>query len=244
MTTESCNQFNRDEADSLLARLNQHASEANRAQMTRTAPTALVIHGVRMPILRKIAREWRREHSETAFADVVGVAEGLWGGESLEERVMAMLLLEEFRRGVPGLTAAHFDRWRVGIDNWVVGDNLAWLLALWVVGDLGHRTDYLWGLIADEDVWSRRLAVAATVRLNRESDDPSLPDLTLALVDRVRAERHPMVTKAVSWALRELTKAHREALVAYLDANRDVLASHVVREVENKLRTGLKSGKT
>ena len=41
-----------------------------------------------------------------------------------------------------------------------------------------------------------------------------------------------MITKAVSWALREMTKKHPDQVAAY-----------VVREVSNKLRTGLKSGK-
>ncbi len=53
-----------------------------------------------------------------------------------------------------------------------------------------------------------------------------------------------MITKAVSWALREMTKSHPGQVAAYLEENRKALAAHVVREVNNKLRTGLKSGKT
>jgi hypothetical protein len=36
---------------------------------------------------------------------------------------------------------------------------------------------------------------------------------------------------------------HWDAVAVYVEENRGVLASHVVREVENKLRTGLKSGR-
>ncbi len=87
------------------------------------------------------------------------------------------------------------------------------------------------------------MALVATVRMNREAADPGILDLTLRLVDRVKEERHPMITKAVSWVLRGLTKHHRDRAAAYLEENRDVLAAHVVREVNNKLRTGLKSGR-
>jgi 3-methyladenine DNA glycosylase AlkD len=52
-----------------------------------------------------------------------------------------------------------------------------------------------------------------------------------------------MITKVVSWVLRELTRTHRDRVAAYLEENQDVLAGHVAREVNNKLRTGLKSGK-
>jgi 3-methyladenine DNA glycosylase AlkD len=52
-----------------------------------------------------------------------------------------------------------------------------------------------------------------------------------------------MITKAISWTLRELAKKHADQVAAYLEENRQVLAGHVVREVSNKLRTGLKGGK-
>jgi 3-methyladenine DNA glycosylase AlkD len=51
-----------------------------------------------------------------------------------------------------------------------------------------------------------------------------------------------MITKAVSWVLREMTKSHPDQVAAYLKENREVLAAHVVREVNNKLCTGLKRG--
>ena len=63
-------------------------------------------------------------------------------------------------------------------------------------------------------------------------------------MNRVKDERHPMITKAVSWALRELTKTHRDNVAGYVEKNRDILAPHITREVSNKLKTGLKSGKT
>jgi 3-methyladenine DNA glycosylase AlkD len=122
-------------------------------------------------------------------------------------------------------------------------DGLGWVLAFWMLGDPDTRLGYLEELISDEDVWSRRLALVATTSINRGHTGYTIPDLTLDLVDRAKDERHPMITKAVSWALREMTKSHPDRVVAYLEANRGVLAVHVVREINNKLRTGLKSGK-
>ena len=86
------------------------------------------------------------------------------------------------------------------------------------------------------------MALVATAWLNRGYQGFSAPDLTLGLVDRVKDERDPMITKAVSWALRGMIKMYPDRVHAYLQENRDVLAGHVVREVDNKLRTGLKSG--
>ena len=50
-----------------------------------------------------------------------------------------------------------------------------------------------------------------------------------------------MVVKALSWALRELGKKHPEKARKFLADHRRDLAARVIREVENKLTTGLKN---
>lgn len=231
------------EARSLLDQIMGRADPRHRESTGAVVRTEQVVYGVRVPHLRQIAREWQRDHKQIECEDLVALMELLWNGQSLEERVLATLLLERYKHLILNLTRTHFDRWRRGLDNWALTDGLGWVLALWILGDTDVRLTYLRGLVADEDVWSRRLALVATVRMNREAADLDILDHTLGLVDQVKEERHPMVTKAVSWVLRELTKRHRDRATAYLEENRDVLAPHVVREVNNKLRTGLKSGK-
>jgi hypothetical protein len=65
-------------------------------------------------------------------------------------------------------------------------DGLGWVLAFWLLGDPDTRLGYLRELIADEDVWSRRLALVATATINRGHTSFTIPDLTLELVDRVK----------------------------------------------------------
>ena len=152
-------------------------------------------------------------------------------------------LLERYKRHIPRLAWDHFNRWRRLLDNWEVTDGLATaVFGPWIIADPANRQSHLEDLIADQDVWSRRLALVATVPMNR-SAKTGRPDLTFELIEQVKAERHPMITKAVSWALRTMIKIWPERVTAYLEANRDTLAGHVAREVDNKLTTGLKSGK-
>lgn len=231
------------EAAYLLGQIKQQADPTDRKSTDKFAPTTLVVYGVKVPKLRKIAKAWCRAHKEVTRKDLFALVEALWAGGSREEREVAFYLLEHYSHWVPDLPKAHFERWRRDLDSWVESDGLGWALALWLMGDPDTRMDYLWDLIADEDVWSRRLALVPLARINRGKIGDTFPDLTLQLLDRVKEERHPMITKAVSWVLRELTRTHQDRVAAYLEENRDVLASHVAREVRNKLRTGLKSGK-
>lgn len=66
---------------------------------------------------------------------------------------------------------------------------------------------------------------------------------TLAVCELLLHDRDDMVTKALSWALRELIVHDRTAVEAFLAAHDDRLAAHVKREVRSKLSTGLKNAR-
>jgi 3-methyladenine DNA glycosylase AlkD len=228
----------------LLDQIRQHADPEYQAGSMMVTRTQLNVYGVRVPHLRQIARDWQRAHKDISREDLMALVESMWDGESQEERALAMELLGCYPCRIPDLTWDHFERWRRGLDNWGLTDGLGTaILGPWLLAAPDTRLDHLGELIVDEDVWSRRLALVATVPINRGHTGFTTPVLTLKLIDRVKAERHPMITKAVSWALREMVKKHPDQVAAYLEDNREILAAHVVREVNNKLRTGLKSGK-
>ena len=54
-------------------------------------------------------------------------------------------------------------------------------------------------------------------------------------------DRDDMVVKALSWALRELAKRDPKPVVAFIEQFGERLAARVIREVQNKLNTGLKN---
>jgi len=52
-----------------------------------------------------------------------------------------------------------------------------------------------------------------------------------------------MVVKGLSWALRELAKREPAIVRDFLSENKNRIAARVIREVGNKLETGLKNPK-
>jgi len=64
---------------------------------------------------------------------------------------------------------------------------------------------------------------------------------TVAVCRTLVGDRDDMVVKAMSWALRELAKRDPSAARRFLTAHRKELAARVLREVGNKLATGLKN---
>lgn len=97
-------------------------------------------------------------------------------------------------------------------------------------------------LLKSDNFWDRRVAEVSTVALNLKSrggtgDTPR----TIAVCEQVVDDPHDMIPKALSWALRELSKRDPEAVRLFLDQYGKRLAYRVVREVNHKLDFGTKN---
>ena len=232
------------EKTNLLQEMEAQADPHYEAVIRRSIPSSLEVHGLRVFEIRKIVRAWRREHKDADLDDLLLLVEALWAGPSREERLVALELLQHYPDSIPQITWEHFDRWRRDLDSWELTDVLGLsVLGVWVAADQDHRAQRLWDLIADEDVWSRRLGLVGGIGLHRTLQTVESASLSLEMVDQVKEDRHPVITKAVSWTLRALSTRHPQEVLAYLEATEDALARHVVREVTNKLTTGRKDGR-
>jgi 3-methyladenine DNA glycosylase AlkD len=127
-----------------------------------------------------------------------------------------------------------------GIDNWASVDCFGLYLAgpTWAQGRVSDRT--ITGWARSEDRWWRRAALVSTVALSRRGTARDVAKVT-RVCRMLARDRDDMVVKAVSWALRELAKKHPQPARSFLEEHRPKLAARVIREVENKLATGLKT---
>lgn len=110
----------------------------------------------------------------------------------------------------------------------------------WRVGRLKDSHIHRWA--RSKDRWWRRAALVSTVALNRKSiggtgDVPRTLDVCRMLV----GDADDMVVKALFWALRELIRHDASAVRRFLVTHEGALARRVVREVNNKLCTGVKN---
>jgi 3-methyladenine DNA glycosylase AlkD len=93
-----------------------------------------------------------------------------------------------------------------------------------------------------KDRWWRRAAVVCTVALNNKARGGNGDTKrSLMICKMLTDDRDDMVVKALSWALRELSKRDPGSVNEFLQEHRETLAARVVREVKNKLSTGLKN---
>ncbi len=128
------------------------------------------------------------------------------------------------------------------MDNWATVDVFCVYVGgqLWRMGTIPDDTIFEWA--RSEDRWRRRTAVVCTVPLNQKSSGGTGdPERTLAVCKMVAADKDDKVAKALSWALRELTKVDTAPVEKFLKEHETVLPAIVKREVRRKIDTGRKN---
>ena len=191
--------------------------------------------------LRALRCEVSREIRDRGARDVLALAQALLAGPT--ERFIAYELVQKHPEAAAALGQRELERLGKGMSSWVEVDCFAVYLAgpSWRNGQVGDSLIRRW--TRSKDRWWRRAALVSTVPLNmRSRGGAGDASRTLAVCRLLLDDRDDMVVKALSWALRELAKRDPASVRRFLAQHESQLAPRVLREVRNKLRTGLKSG--
>lgn len=202
-----------------------------RAQKDRTART---LHALR--------RRWSERLAETDGRDVIRIAVLLVELDEPACRFMGCALVHHHREAAETLRPTIIERLGKGVHSWGDVDVFAGYVAgpAWRMGRLTDSHIERWA--RSKDRWWRRAALVSTVPLNRKSlGGTGDARRTLAICRLLAGDRDDMVVKGLSWALRELVRHDAKAVRRFLSTHKSDLAARVVREVNNKLSTGLKN---
>jgi 3-methyladenine DNA glycosylase AlkD len=205
-------------------------------------PTKMQVLGVKVPDLRPISNEIYERLKTSEPEAVIDFAMILVDGGVLECRQVGYEVLARHKKAMATLTTDLVEKLGEGIDNWVSTDVFAGLVAgpVWREGQIPDEVVRSWA--CSDDRWWRRAAVVCTVALNQKArgghGDSSR---TLDICTLVAADKDEMVAKALSWALRELSKRDSAAVIEFLEEYDSVLPARVKREVNRKINTGKKN---
>jgi len=197
-----------------------------------------------VPVLRELRREASRRLRAVPGDAVLRIALALLEEPRVCPRWFAYELVHHHKAALGGLSAARLNKLAKGLADWHEVDpfGLYLLGPTWREGLVSDA--FIAGWTRSKDRWRRRSALVATVALNNAARGGG-GDVarTLAICERLLDDRDDMVVKALSWALRALAVRNPAAVASYLEAHGNRVPSRARREVGNKLRTGLKSGR-
>ena len=192
--------------------------------------------------LRAIRREFSRRLRDAPPDYLIELALGLVDAGRLEHRVVAYELLHYHPTALAHVNARLLKRLGQGLASWGAVDCYASYISGPVWRERHVRGSLICSWARSRDRWWRRAALVSTVPLNiKARGGRGDAHRTLRICRMLDRDRDPMVAKALSWALRALATRDRTAVRKYLASRGNGLPALVLREVRNKLTTGVKN---
>jgi 3-methyladenine DNA glycosylase AlkD len=191
--------------------------------------------------IRSVRRKFSRQLAKSEPEKIIEIAQRILRHPGIP-RFVAYELIQHHKPALQSLTAVTLEELGTGNDTWDKVDSFACYLSgpVWRERQVPDELIERWA--RSRDRWWRRTAVVSTVPLNNKArGGRGDAERTLLICRMLVEDRDDMVVKAVSWALRELSKSDSGSVKKFLEENASALAPRVIREVKNKLQTGLKN---
>lgn len=176
--------------ETLLAHLQSLANPENAAGMARFGVTTDHALGISMPVLRGIAKEYRKKHN---------LAAQLWASEIHEARILACLIDDPQQ-----VTEAQLEAWVQDFDSWDVCDQCC--------GQLFDKTTWAydkaveWTMREEEFVKRAGFVMMTQLAVHDKKAPDSAFEPFLPIIKREATDERNFVKKAVNWALRQIGK--------------------------------------
>ena len=193
-------------------------------------------HGWYTARLRTAAVLFRRRiRKEFSLNVLLQVADKLFAGRVLEEKIFAVFLLEKLTEEFGDAEFRLFESWLPRISSWADHDSLVHYLVAPMVAAQPERIGRVFRWAKSPDRWHRRAACVALIQGTRRrmfsSEIKHLSNLLLSDDD-------DMVQKGLGWLLRETAKADAKRTVPYLMRIREQAPRLVLRTACETLPAG------
>jgi 3-methyladenine DNA glycosylase AlkD len=184
--------------------------------------------------VRRCRREILREHD---FDFLVRVADKLFSGTVLEEKIAAAFLLENMDAQFGDREFRMFESWLDRINSWADHDALVHDLIAPMLAAKPARVKAVFRWAKSPKRWHRRAACVALIRGTRAT--MFFPEI-VKLSDSLLADDDDMVQKGLGWLLRETAKYDAKRTVPYLIKIRGRAPRLVLRTASETLPSSVK----
>jgi 3-methyladenine DNA glycosylase AlkD len=201
-------------ADQIRRALKDGGSKEHAAGVQWFFKGEIKAHGWYTADLRRAMRQCRREIlREYDFDFLVDVADRLFSGRVLEEKVAAVFLLEKLNAKCADREFRMFETWLDRISSWADHDGLVHYLIAPMLAAEPRRVNFVFRWAKSRDRWHRRAACVALIQGTRVNlFFPQIVKLSDLLLD----DSDDMVQKGLGWLLRETAKFDPKKTVPYL----------------------------
>jgi 3-methyladenine DNA glycosylase AlkD len=193
-------------------------------------------HGWYTAKLRSVAVRFRRRIRKELDLDfLLQVADKLFAGQILEEKIFAVFLLEKLTEEFGDAEFRLFESWLPQISSWADHDALVHYLIAPMIAAEPSRSGRIFLWAKSPNRWHRRAACVALIQGTRRK--MFFPEVK-RLSDLLLPDEDDMVQKGLGWLLRETAKADAKRTVPYLTSIRERAPRLVLRTACETLQAG------
>lgn len=189
-----------------------------------------------------IAKSFFQNHKELSFEDLTNIITELMHESSFEEKTVGPFLLNCYKHYNSLITPNHLEKWLLYLEGWCEIDTLCQnrleeqtILHNWDLWEKGLKK-----FAHHNNINHRRASLVLLCKPIRKTTDKRIYILAINNIELLKHEKDILITKAISWVLRESTKKFKEDVSDYLKNNSNSLPAIAVRETKRKLATGKK----
>lgn len=229
-------------ANSIKNDLLKYAEPERKISSYKNHPTIMTVLGLRVPNQRIVIEAWLKKLAGLTPSQWIDLAQELINMQILECQQVAFEFLWKNKKALHELTLMQILELGKTLDNWVSVDMFCLSITgyCWRIGILNDSDIEKWAI--NENRWIRRCALVSTVPLNLRSRAGTGDSYRTLKICRMLINDHDdMVVKAMSWALRELSKSDKKIVELFIEEHNKDLHGRIKREVTTKLITGKKN---
>lgn len=226
-----------------LRRLSGNGTKYQAEREMRYIGTTKTCLTISSPVIKQFVKTWLNSHMGLTLSEYADLLNSLYSGETHDERVVAGKLLEFKSKLRCKLNPKLLDSWLENAEGWSEVDSIC--QSNFTATELLNNWDLWRNLIIkfsfDKNIHKRRASLVLLTKPVRQSPDSRLSSLAFENIEKLKCEKDILITKAISWLLRDLIKNNKEKVQDYLNKNETSLPKIVVRETKTKLITGRKT---
>ena len=162
------------------------------------------------------------------FEILCEIADLFFQEECREEILFAIFAMAGQKKNCVNISWKRIGVWINHLDNWETCDQLSSNIITPIITKNPDLLNELFTLTKSENKWKRRLAVATVANMNH--DGRAYPKETFEICKPLLADKEIVVTKAVGWAIREISKKCPEETFNFLKENIEIIPKTLLKE--------------
>ncbi|MCB9422673.1 MAG: DNA alkylation repair protein [Ardenticatenaceae bacterium] len=181
--------------ETILQQLEAERNPDALAGMAQYGITPDHAYGIKIPVLRQLARKVRGNDKAANHA----LAQQLWANNTRETRILASMV------DVPQLVSeAQMESWAAEFDYWEICDQCC--MNLFEKTPFAYQKAVEWGERAEEYVKRAGFVLMARLAVSDKKAADERFTAFLPLIEKEAGDARDMVKKSVNWALRQIGK--------------------------------------